>query len=335
MLGKIPSRPGALFRRARAAPWSGPFSPAATADDILACFRLLLGRSPGREEWAGHSMRAGEELRGVVASYVGSLEFSRRRLLDPDGTRRLELTELSGFRIFAPADDLAVGRHLRGDDYEPDVTAVFRRILRPGYFTMLSASLVGASGHFTAVEPNPRNARLLEASRRANGFGHVRVAQVAAGRDLGLLALHASFSNGTTSDLAAELGALLDAQTVPCVRADSLVPAGRRIDLVKLDVEGAEYNALLGCPELLARDRPVLISEFSPSHMPGISGIEGEDYLRWIVGNGYDLSVIQPDGSLLPAEGRTSEVMAAHAARGTDHIDVVAEPVPHLRKGPS
>ncbi len=338
MPGKITAPLARMFRGGRRAPWAGSFSPKATADDIFHCFRLLLGRRPEREEWAGHGMRVGEDLRGVVASYLGSLEFSRRRLLDPDGMRSLELTELPGFRIFASAGDAAVGCHLRHDDYEPDVTAVFRRLLLPGmgvldlganigYFTMLSASIVGPTGHVTAVEPNPRNARLLEASRRANGFEHVRVAQVAAGRDLGLLSLHASFSNGTTSDLAGELGALLDAEIVPCLRADLLVPAGRRINLVKLDVEGAEYNALLGCSELLARDRPVLVSEFSPSQMRGISGIEGESYLRWIVAQGYDLSVIQPDGSLLPAASRTCEVMDAHAARGTDHIDIVATPL--------
>ena len=332
----LPSAKG-LFGGKRRQPWSEPFSPEANASDIFHCFRLLLGRHPQREEWAGHSMRVGEDLRSVVSSYLGSLEFSRRHLLDPEGMRSLELTELSGFRIFAAASDAAVGHHLRRDDYEPDVTAVFRRILEPGmgvldlganigYFTMLSASIVGPAGHVTAVEPNPRNARLIEASRRANGFEHVRIAQVAAGRELGMLSLNASFSNGTTSDLAPALNGLLDAETVPCLPADLLIPAGRRVDLVKVDVEGAEYNALLGCSDLLARDHPILVSEFSPSQMPGISGVEGEAYLRWIVEKGYDLSVVQPDGSLTSPTSRVPEIMAAYVARGSDHIDMVAMP---------
>jgi FkbM family methyltransferase len=47
-----------------------------------------------------------------------------------------------------------------------------------GYFTMLAASIVGANGVVTTVEANPDNARLIEASRRLNGFGHVRIANV-------------------------------------------------------------------------------------------------------------------------------------------------------------
>ena len=52
----------------------------ATKDDIFYCFRLILGRLPDAAEWPGHSARAGTDLSAVVASYVGSLEFSRRKL---------------------------------------------------------------------------------------------------------------------------------------------------------------------------------------------------------------------------------------------------------------
>ena len=182
-------------------PWLLPEPDKADRADVLACFRLILGRNPHAEEWPGHSARVGEPLAGVVASYVNSLEFSRRGLLERNLTEGLALTALPGFRIYTADDDAAVGRHVRGDNYEADVTAVFRRFVRPGmhvidiganigYFTMLSASLAGGGGSVLAVEPNPRNARLLEASRRANGFDHVTLAQVAAGARTGLLVLH-------------------------------------------------------------------------------------------------------------------------------------------------
>ena len=280
--------------------------------------------------------RVGEDLAGVVASYVNSLEFHRRGLLQQDHMEDLALDELPDFRIYTAGGDAAVGRHVRGDNYERDVTAVFREVLRPGmgvldiganigYFTMLSAALVGPSGWVLALEPNPRNARMLEASRRANGFGHVVVSQTAAGREVGLLVLHRAHSNGTTSALPDELNALLGAETVPCVRADALVPAAQRIDLIKADVEGAEYLALSGCTGLIERWRPVIVSEFSPSLMPGISGVDGVAYLSWIIGLGYRLHVVEPDGSLLAAAD-AGAVMAEHARRGTDHVDILARP---------
>ena len=317
-------------------PWAGTFAGRADALDIFYCFRLLLGRLPNREEWPGHSSRAGEPLDQVVASYANSLEFSRRGLLSPTSLGAVSLARLPGFAIYTEADDAAVGRHVRVDNYEADVTALFRALLRPGahvldlganigYFTMLSASLVGPSGSVIAVEPNPSNARLAEASRRANGYDNVTVAQVAAGSRAGLLALHRAHSNGTTSPPPDEASALLEADTVGCVRAETLVPAGRRIDLIKVDVEGAEYLALGGCTGLIARDRPRIVTEFSPSLMPGISGISGPDYLRWLQRLGYRLGVVEPDGSTRPAD--PAAIMAEHARRGTDHLDLLAEPL--------
>ncbi len=313
-----------------------------TRADILACFRLLLGRAPNPEEVRGHMMRVGEPLAGVVASYLNSLEFARRGLLAQDHMAGVALARLAEFRIYAAADDAAVGRYVQADDYEREVAAVFRRTLRPGmavldiganigYFTMLSAALVGPSGYVLAIEPNPANMRLLEASRRENGFAQVTTAQVAAAPATGLLVLHPSHSNGTTSALpaSADANAVLGAQTVPCVRPDALVPEGQRIDLIKVDVEGAEYTALGGCTSILARDRPVIVSEFSPGMLAGISGIGGPEYLRWLVGLGYALSVIHPDGTLIPAtaqDGGIGGIMEVYAARGSDHIDIVAMP---------
>ena len=318
-------------------PWLREYVPTADAVDIFYCFRLLLGRSPHAEEWRGHSARAGEPLGDVVASYVASLEFSRRGMLARDHMDRVSLAELPGFRIYAAEDDSAVGRHVRHNVYEPDVTAVFRRLLAPGmgiidiganigYFSMLSASIVGDSGYVLAIEPNARNARMLEASRRANGFGHVTVLQAAAGPRTGLLALHRSYSNGTTSALPEGAAWLEEAETVACVRPDTLVEPGRRIDLIKVDVEGAEYLALSGCTSVIERDRPVIVSEFSPDHMPGFSGIDGPGYLRWLVGLGYNLAVVEPDGSACEAAG-IERVMTAYRERGVDHIDILATPV--------
>ena len=317
-------------------PWTGPQPDRAEAADILGCFRLILGRLPNREEWPGHAMQVGEPLEGVVASYVKSLEFSRRGLLEPSTLGRVELARLPGFSIYTQGEDMAVGRHVRADDYEPDVSALFRARLRPGdhvldlganigYFSMLSASLVGPGGSVIAVEPNPSNARLLEASRRANGFDNVLVVQVAAGLSPGLLVLNRSHSNGTTSVVPGDVASLLDAETVGCVRADTVVPPNRRISLIKADVEGAEYLALGGCTATIRRDRPLIVTEFSPSLMPGISGISGPAYLDWLVGLGYRLGVVEADGSARPAT--PDAVMREHAARGTDHLDLLAEPV--------
>jgi len=249
----------------------------------------------------------------------------------------IQLAQLDDFNIYASPEDAGVGRHVLAGSYEAEVTAVFRRFLRPGmnvvdiganigFFSMLSASIVGPSGSVLAIEPNPANARLVEASRRSNGFDHVTVAQVAVGRETGLLVLNAGRSNGTTSAPSDQLAELLAATTVPCVTVDSLTSDRAHVDFVKIDVEGAEYNALLGASQMLARDRPFVVSEFSPAQLVGISGVDGETYLRWLIDQRYNLGIIELDGSLRDVGGDWAEVMATYRRRGIDHIDIVAAP---------
>ncbi len=323
--------------RLPAEPWTLPTPAQASDVDIYHCFRLLLGRNPQAEEWIGHTSMVGQPLANVVASYLSSLEFSRRGLLQAESPGEIVLAELDGFRIYCDVSDPAVGRHIPGGGYDPEVAGVFRRFLRPGmgvidiganmgFFSMLSAALVGAAGFVLAVEPNPRNARLLECSRRLNGFEQMQVAQVAAGAETGMLGLHTSHSTGTAAGIAAGLGAMLAATTVPSLALDCLVPPGRRIDFIKIDVDGGEYPALLGCRQTIVRDRPLILSEFAPALLPGISGVDGETYLRWLGGFGYDVSVIRRDGSLLPMGQLWSEVLAAQRASGIDHIDILAIP---------
>jgi FkbM family methyltransferase len=313
------------------------FDQSATEADIRACFRLLLGRHPNKEEWIGHTMRIGQDLAGVVASYLNSLEFTRRSLIGNSSLGDVTLAQVPGFRIYAACNDAAVGRYVRDNNYELDVTAVFQSVLKEGmqvidiganigYFTLLSAALVRPAGHVLAIEPNPRNARLIEASRRENGFENITICQTAAGRRAGTLVLNTSHSNGTTSDLPPEVEALLAAESVPCLAVDTIVPETTMIDLIKVDVEGAEYNALLGASKTISRCRPIIVSEVSPAMMPGISGIEATEYLMWIVAFGYKIAVIEPDGSKGPSTQDIGNILSIYEARGTDHIDVIALP---------
>ncbi len=169
---------------------------AATPEDIFYGFRLLLGRTPNPEEWPGHSSRVGEDLENVVSSYVTSREFAERGLLNKTYRDQVELVRLPRFSVFASKDDLAIGQHVVGGSYEPGIAAILDRYVKPGmsvvdiganigYLTMLLASLVEPSGLVVAVEPNPDNIKLLEASRRVNNFDQVLVIQAAAGRETG------------------------------------------------------------------------------------------------------------------------------------------------------
>ena len=313
-------------------------SETATAEDIFYCFRLLLGRNPNPEEWPGHSSRAGEDLGNVVSSFVTSREFADRRLLNKTYQDKVELVQFPSFSLFASIDDLAVGNHvLIGRSYDPRIVAVLSRCVKPGmavvdiganigYLTMRLASLVGTSGRVVAVEPNPENIKLLEASRRVNGFDQVLVIQTAAGRQTGLLVLNVSYSNGTTTELPSDLDAIFASRPVPCFALDAILPRDRRFDVIKIDTEGAELNALIGLSETIDRDRPVIVSEFSPGMLQGISVCSGPEYLRFLIARGYRIGVIEKNGSETSFGDGVDGVMGAYSRSGIDHIDIIATP---------
>jgi FkbM family methyltransferase len=310
--------------------------PVATEEDVFYCFRLLLGRCPNPEEWPGHSSRAGNELEGVVRGFLSSREFGLRDLFAPNGLDDVELAKLPDFSLFLSPRDLAVGAHIRKFGcYEPNVAAVLSRALKPGmavidiganigYLSMLMAALVGPSGHVTAVEPNPDNIRLLEASRRVNRFGHVTVVQAAAARSLTLLALSPSHSNGMTGAFPDGASAVIASCPVLGLPLDAILKHDRAIGLVKIDVEGAELNALMGMAETIARDRPIIVSEFSPGMLPGISGCSGPEYLQYLIAKGYSLGVLGDDGSTAIFGADINGIMQTYVNRGVDHIDLIA-----------
>jgi FkbM family methyltransferase len=318
-----------------AEPWSHPYDPAATQEDVHHCFRLLLGRNPHPHEWIGQLSNVGRPLELVVSNMLNSREFADRGLLTRQPAR-VELAQCDGYRIYGSPQDEAVGRHALACLYEPNVTRVVGRALRQGMgmidiganigvFALAAAARVGPSGYVLAVEPNPANARLIEASRQVNGFDHLIVCQAAAGREIGILGLHSSDSNGTTSPVG-RAALLQDVQTVPALPVDSLVSARQRIDVVKIDVEGAEYLALQGCETILRRWQPFLVSEFSPALLESISGVDPIDYLNWLLDLDYRIGVIDREGKVSPPGADPALIMAHYRVSGVDHIDLACLP---------
>ncbi len=281
------------------------FSPLASQEDIFQCFRLILGRLPSSREWPGHSGRAGEPLAEVVTSYLNSLEFHNRGLMQPP-QQRLALVELDGFAMYASPDDLAVGKPLLWlRDYEPHVSRLFKERLRPGmrvldvganigFYSLLAASRVGTEGVVWAVEPNPANVSLILTSRRKNSFGNMHVVQAAAHDRWDTLCLFTDGSNGSVSLTSSDRPEAMrnTAMGLP-LRA---VLDGERVDLLKIDVEGAEGRAMLGMIEIIERFRPAVFSEFTPEAMPCMSGMTGEAYVRLFTERGYRAQVLGPAG---------------------------------------
>jgi FkbM family methyltransferase len=190
--------------------------------------------------------------------------------------------------------------------FEPHVSAVMRRVCRPGwhavdvgansgYHTVRLASLVGPAGSVLAVEANPDNCVLIEAAVERNGFTNVRLLPVGLGRQDGW----GWFTEcvGSNGSLIAESSPekLRDLATmVPIFRLDRLVGTDS-VDFIKMDVEGAEALVVDGGKETIARHRPIVVSEFSCEMTRRVSGVEPGDYLCFFDRLGYRLHLIDAE----------------------------------------
>ncbi len=243
------------------------------------------------------------------------------------------LVRLPEFKLYVRLDDWVIGARIAvRRAYEPHVARVFRELLRPGmrvldlganigYYTMLAAARVGPAGSVIAFEPGPANGALLAASVAANGFGNVALFSCAVADSAGVVGLRLDDSNGQI-DAAGAPGATL----VQAVSLDQLLGPAHPVDLIKLDIEGAEGLALAGMRGLLRAARPIIVTEFSPPALRQVSQIEPADYLARLRELGYDLYVIDQRLGVSRRPEGDAEVMAHLAHTASEHLDLLALP---------
>jgi FkbM family methyltransferase len=166
----------------------------------------------------------------------------------------------------------ATDTYFAGEEYEPATCAYLARYLFPGdvfvdvganagIMTILAAARVGAAGRVYAFEPNPAVVAELERHISVNGFGdRVRTLRFALSNADGRAALHVTPVMSGLSSIAAEaapaasaLRASGQAIDVETRRFDGWMRAAGldRVDVMKIDVEGAEELVLAGMTDAL------------------------------------------------------------------------------------
>jgi FkbM family methyltransferase len=132
-----------------------------------------------------------------------------------------------------------------------------------GDFALIAARIVGPTGAVHAFEPEPGNVAIIRDNVALNRFDWITVHAVALSDRDGQADLFRSDVTGWHSLLGGLEHRDRDVVRVPVARLDSL--ALPRIDMVKIDVEGAEAAVLAGARESIARHRPVILLDTHPS----------------------------------------------------------------------
>ena len=162
---------------------------------------------------------------------------------------------LMDYGEFAEGENIIMARYLRAGDVAVDVGA------NVGTTTLAMARQVGPAGQVIALEPQPAVAHCLAAALAVNGLAQVRLLTVAAGQHSGMVKM--DFSQPLRNHGTAKIASQGDA--VPMIRLDDLdLP---RCALIKIDVEGHEWQVIDGARATISRLRPTLY--FEAKRLPG------------------------------------------------------------------
>jgi FkbM family methyltransferase len=218
---------------------------------------------------------------------------------------------LGRYLMYADTNDVGITPHLSMNGYwESWITLALARVIRPGwhcldvganhgYYTLLMADGVGPSGQVLAVEPNPDPVRRLQHTLDVNGFvSHVGVVQKAASDvDGDRVELFIAENRGMNASLRGDAGKSRT-ERVETVTIDALTRDWRRVDLVKIDVEGAEERVWRGMTSTLGSNPELtIILEVNTNRYD-----EPAQFFESIKRAGFELRYIDFDGELKPVE---------------------------------
>jgi len=185
-----------------------------------------------------------------------------------------------------------------------------------GFYSIpLGLRLQKNGGQLHAFEPVPTNLNSLTRNVELNDLSGVVVPhQMALGDTNGQVELSLETDNNSETGNAV----MLTGKTGTVIRANTTAPI-RRLDdcaaslgitscsLIKVDIEGGEYDFLKGSLHLIDRSRPVIFGEFNPYWMR-MQGYFFEDVMRLLAPFGYRVFSLTNSGSLLPVSDVKSDI---------------------------
>lgn len=214
---------------------------------------------------------------------------------------------LGKYLVYADAQETGITPHLAMDGFwEPWITLALARTVRPGwhcldvganhgYYTLVLADGVGPEGRVAPVEPTPRLAELLRQTLDVNGFPYVEVlAKAASDSDGRTLQLVIPAHRSLNAHLAEVAGPTDETVAVESVTIDSVTRDWPRVDLIKIDVEGAEESVWRGMEQTIAGNRDlIVVLELNVARYEDPRG-----FLRTIESAGFALRYIDVDAEI-------------------------------------
>jgi len=215
-------------------------------------------------------------------------------------------------RMFLPPEWRGIAKLVFAfrEDYEPEMSCL-KKILSPGsvfidaganvgIYTLAAGTIVGEAGRVLAYEPSAQSFPLLEKNIALNGLTNVRAFPAALAQKNGRTWLHRG-PNPTLNSLGKDPSWKEDGEEIVTKTLDqALHQTGiDRVDVIKMDVQGAEELVLRGAFNTLLSAHPVIIFEVWPEGAT-LLGLSPNGAWELLESEGYQFFATGPGGTLSP-----------------------------------
>ncbi len=157
-----------------------------------------------------------------------------------------------------------------------------------GYYTVIAAKIVGKEGRVYAFEPDPKNFSILQNNIALNGYKNVTLINKAVSDTEGLSNLFLNTKN-TGDHRIYKSEKYNKGVKIETITLDNFFKSNTHIDLIKIDIQGAEVRALKGGQKIIKENENLkIITEFWPKGLK-LCGNSAEEYTRFILKNNFKI----------------------------------------------
>jgi len=289
--------------------------------DAFALWRTLLRRNPDPAIELPMLLSYSRTYRELLTELADSAEYKRAHPILPGG--HVWMAEVDGFRFWFNTGDREMGVLMGTGNYEPEVRDLMKTIVRPGmrcidagantgYYTCLLGTLAGSAGKVYAFEPMPQNFRMLNKNVAENKLGRVvetyQLACSSSSRSIEATAVANMYIARSHHDG--------EKVSMKAAAVDELISGG--VDVIKVDVEGHEMEALTGMSRIIRDHRPLIFSEINEYWLRICARTSGKTYLEYLNDLGYRVCNVKFPEVELQASEFCMDIL--------DTMDVIAYP---------
>lgn len=160
-----------------------------------------------------------------------------------------------------------------------------------GFYTLVLARLVGEKGKVYAFEADSTNFEILKKNVEANRYNNIILVNKAVLDKNDKIKFYVDERN--TAGNSVYGGDKTEYKEIEAIKLDDYFNKNRKIDFVKIDIEGSEFRAMKGMSKLLKENKKIkLMTEFYPKLLNGIgeeNNLLPVDYLEFLRNLGFEL----------------------------------------------